>query len=335
MYDPATDSWSPISESGAPEARYLHTAVSTDDKMIVWGGRNYLWGAGTGELTLNTGGIYDPDTDSWIPTPVTGAPEPRREHAAVWTGKEMIVWAGTTQDDSGLHYPNTGGVFDPSDASWTPTPTDGAPEGVNGVKALWTGFEMYVWKRGIGPQPALGIGGRLVDPDADDDGVPNGADNCPLGSNANQFDADSDGIGDACDNCPHMANADQADGDGDGAGDVCDCQPDNPLVRPSDEVNGVTHAVLPDGRSRLAWGETVGADSYSITRGLLSGLDSGQYGACLMTGILGEGFDLSDTPSTGTGFGFLVQGDSLCGPGTLGFGSDGTERVNLDPGACP
>jgi len=196
---------------------------------------------------------------------------------------------------------------------------------------------MYVWKPGTNwphPGPPPGTGGRLVDPDADDDGVLNGADNCPLRFNANQFDSDGDGSGNACDNCPLEENADQKDQDGDGAGDVCDCLPGDPLVRPSDEVAGVTHAVLPGG-SRLVWDETAGADSYSVTRGLLSGLGTGQYGTCLMTGILGEQFDDLDPPSAGAGFAYLVQGDSLCGPGTLGFDGNGAERVNSDPETCP
>ncbi|NIV26077.1 MAG: thrombospondin, partial [Gammaproteobacteria bacterium] len=35
-------------------------------------------------------------------------------------------------------------------------------------------------------------------------------------------DDDNDGIGDIADNCPLTYNPDQADSDGDGVGDVCD-----------------------------------------------------------------------------------------------------------------
>src|SRR5205085_1136784 len=68
-----------------------------------------------------------------------------------------------------------------------------------------------------------------------EDGVTDGADNCPLVANANLADSDDDGVGDVCeddqdgdgvtddeDNCPITANANQADSDGDGIGDACD-----------------------------------------------------------------------------------------------------------------
>ena len=38
QYDPAGDSWSATTTSGAPTGRYIHTAVWTGAKMIVWGG---------------------------------------------------------------------------------------------------------------------------------------------------------------------------------------------------------------------------------------------------------------------------------------------------------
>ena len=60
-----------------------------------------------------------------------------------------------------------------------------------------------------------------VEADADRDGVPDAADNCPHAANAGQADADHDGAGDACDNCPTVANASQADRDQDGSGDAC------------------------------------------------------------------------------------------------------------------
>ena len=57
----------------------------TGSEMIVWGGS---W------RHLNTGGRYNPSTDSWTATSTTNAPAARDGHTAVWTGSEMIVWGG-------------------------------------------------------------------------------------------------------------------------------------------------------------------------------------------------------------------------------------------------
>ena len=75
------DNWAATSTINAPTGRYEHTAVWTGSEMIVWG-------AGAG----NTGGRYNPSTDSWTAT--SGLASARYLHTAVWTGSEMIVWGG-------------------------------------------------------------------------------------------------------------------------------------------------------------------------------------------------------------------------------------------------
>ena len=84
-----TDQWGATTTANAPLARDRHTAVWTGSEMIVWGGRrNGSW------RYFNTGGRYNPSTDSWTATSTTNAPAGRAEHTAVWTGSEMIVWGG-------------------------------------------------------------------------------------------------------------------------------------------------------------------------------------------------------------------------------------------------
>ncbi len=46
---------------------------------------------------MNSGGRYDPSTDSWTATTTINAPEARWAHTMEWTGSEMIVWGGTNQ----------------------------------------------------------------------------------------------------------------------------------------------------------------------------------------------------------------------------------------------
>ena len=50
-------------------------------EMIVWGGGTEF------PNVFNTGGRYDPATDSWRPTSTLNAPSARSGHTAVWTGQ--------------------------------------------------------------------------------------------------------------------------------------------------------------------------------------------------------------------------------------------------------
>jgi N-acetylneuraminic acid mutarotase len=138
-YNPATDTWTITSSTNAPSARYFHTAVWTGSEMIVWGGGN-----GSG-LYFNTGGRYNPSTDNWTATSTADAPDARTGHTAVWTGNEMIVWGGSFADDTGFHYSDTGGRYNPSTNSWTATSIANAPDGRDSHTAVWTGNEMIVW----------------------------------------------------------------------------------------------------------------------------------------------------------------------------------------------
>jgi N-acetylneuraminic acid mutarotase len=140
------DTWraTPIS----PAAREYFTAVWTGTEMIVWGG--YVGGGYNGEL--NTGGRYNPSTDSWTATSTANAPTPRYSHTAVWTGTEMIVWGGAHNPGGGF---DTGGRYNPSTDSWTGTSTTDAPSRRYGHTAVWTGSEMIVWG-GIDGYPSGG-----------------------------------------------------------------------------------------------------------------------------------------------------------------------------------
>jgi len=100
--------------------------------MIVWGGHDFF-------TLFNTGGRYNPGTDSWTTTSTNTVPTARYEHTAVWTGSEMIVWGG----GGGVF--NTGGRYNPSTDGWTTTNTMNAPTARVGHTAVWTGGEMIVW----------------------------------------------------------------------------------------------------------------------------------------------------------------------------------------------
>jgi len=153
-YNAATDTWLATSTTNAPDARNLHTAVWTGSEMIIWGGFN-------SDLfeDFNTGGRYNPITNSWTATTTTNGPVARDSHTAIWTGGEMIVWGGQDQPFAF----NTGGRYSPGSDSWTVTSTTNAPEARSSHRAVWTGSEMIVWG-GIGGFPfggPLNTGGRF------------------------------------------------------------------------------------------------------------------------------------------------------------------------------
>jgi N-acetylneuraminic acid mutarotase len=159
-YTPSTNSWVATRTTGAPAARDSHTAVWTGTEMIVWGGTFF---DGTSNQSLNTGGKYNPSTDSWLATSTIGVPAVRTLHTAVWTGTEMIVWGGTFYDGTGDQWMNTGGRYTPSTNSWVATSTNGAPDKRAEHAAVWSGTEMIVWggyveENGVGIN--RGTGGR-------------------------------------------------------------------------------------------------------------------------------------------------------------------------------
>ena len=168
------------------------------------------------------------------------------------------------------------------------------------------------------------------------DGIGDACDNCPDAPNPEQPDLDLDGSGDVCDNCPLDANPSQTDTDADGAGDPCDCAPADSSAAPPAEVGLLTVAHLGSGAALLRWTAVPGADAYSVTRGELSQIGAGQYGDCLVEGLVTTDHVDADLPPSGTGFGYLVQGDSVsCGSGPLGYTAGGGFRINNDPEACP
>jgi len=153
VYDPKSDTWAATSIVSAPTPRGNRTAVWTGAQMIIWGGNG---------ANVNAGGKYDPSSDSWTPTSLSGAPDARMNHTAIWDGTEMIIWGG----DPGISFLpfKSGGRYNPSTDTWSPTTLTNAPDARRTHTAVWTGSEMIVWGgTGTGPNegslPILTSGG--------------------------------------------------------------------------------------------------------------------------------------------------------------------------------
>ena len=96
----------------------------------------------------NTSGLtasatdFEIANDTWIATATIGAPNGRRIHAAVWTGREMVVWGGALQTHSATGDP---AAYDPRTDTWSEMSATGAPSSRIISSAVWTGRELIVW----------------------------------------------------------------------------------------------------------------------------------------------------------------------------------------------
>ncbi len=138
--------------SGAPSGRDRHTAVWTGAEMIVWGGADINACQTVWDVILcfdtNTGGRYNPATNSWTATSLSRAPRASSGHSAIWTGTEMIIWGGScfgffTSTCGGLT--STEGRYNPATDTWSTITSTSAPSQRSNHSAVWTGTEMIIW----------------------------------------------------------------------------------------------------------------------------------------------------------------------------------------------
>ena len=151
-FNPATGVWTNITLTGAPAARRGHTAVWTGTEMIVWGGTAAIDGSSGG---LNSGGRYNPATGTWTNTGGGfGVPPGRRNHTAVWTGSDMIIWGG--QDAAG-NLLGDGSKLSGATNFWSGIAVEDSPEVRHSHSAIWTGSKMVIWG-GISPSGPVNTG---------------------------------------------------------------------------------------------------------------------------------------------------------------------------------
>ena len=213
------------------------------------GGRYYAWaafGGGYGGVggcqsdgATETVNLRIVGEDSGLPSPPTGISASPTDG-----GASVSFTPGSANGSVITNYQY--GTFDGSSWNFTAlSPADGSsPISISG---LTNGVSVTMRLRAVNANGNSAYSDSFtftpVAPDADGDGVSDGADNCPSVANADQTDTDADGDGDACDNdddgdsiadgsdnCPLAANSIQSDVDGDGTGDSCDLQDDRNLT---------------------------------------------------------------------------------------------------------
>jgi hypothetical protein len=119
--------------SGQPGPGTSPRTAATDTPAVWTGSLMIVWGGGGNGDSMPTGFGYDPATDSWSRTSLTGAPAGRRDHIAAWTGSEMLVWGGASSGS----LVSTGGRYNPVSDTWTSMSAVDAPAGRAPVKGVW------------------------------------------------------------------------------------------------------------------------------------------------------------------------------------------------------
>jgi N-acetylneuraminic acid mutarotase len=138
-YSPDTDIWTSIADTGDPEDRHDFSVAWTGSELVIWGGAK---GSGSNVECLKTGARYDPVADIWTAITEVGSPPGKRWHTTIWTGTEMIVWAGN--ECTGEWTTNTGGVYAPTTDSWRRTNAE-IPVARTDHTGVWTGNVLVIW----------------------------------------------------------------------------------------------------------------------------------------------------------------------------------------------
>lgn len=155
-----------------------NAAAGRTGAVVAWaGGELVVWGGWTRDRLLHAdGAAYDPRTGRWRPVPP--APQAQAftvtdDRAAVWTGRELLLWGGDTpaagaRADGALR-PGNALAYDPAAGSWRRLqPPPGLPPGRT-RPAGWTGQELLVVDAAAAEQQATrgGLRGAAYDPLAD------------------------------------------------------------------------------------------------------------------------------------------------------------------------
>jgi hypothetical protein len=134
---PTPGSDSSLFDRGPLTPRDGHSVIWTGEEAIVWGG----WGSEHGRNRRADGAAYNPTTRRWrmiAPSPLSG----RHNHAAAWTGTEMLIVGGDGTRD--------GAAYDPVSDTWRRLPDAPFPLGsIDDETALdpavFIDNELWVW----------------------------------------------------------------------------------------------------------------------------------------------------------------------------------------------
>lgn len=135
-YNPATRKWRAIAPM--PTGRWGAASVWDGKELLVIGGSSGK--SGSDKTWLVTRGLaYYPKTNHWRWLPKMTYP--RFGFAAVWTGRQVLIWGGVTSAEVP---PPHGEIFTPATGKWTAMPMSPL-RGRTWPLAVWTGRQLIVW----------------------------------------------------------------------------------------------------------------------------------------------------------------------------------------------
>lgn len=141
-YDLGINTWFISTSSNAPPYLSGSSVIWTGTGLIVWGGLIDVGNEWGDVIPVNSGARYNLSANSWTISSTNSAPSPRAGHTAVWTGTEMIIWAGGHRGPGEY---TSGGRYNPASDSWVAMSTNNAPQPYHYSSIVWSGTEMIVW----------------------------------------------------------------------------------------------------------------------------------------------------------------------------------------------
>jgi hypothetical protein len=153
-YTYATDTWTTMSNTGAPSARRAPIAIWSGTYVVIWGGTN-------NNAPVAGGARYDDATDTWLPMDAgANAPSARSNVAFAWSGTELYLFGGRI----GTAVTNEGYAYDPAQDKWRKLPTTGAPIARSDAFATWMGNKLFVWDGRDMTGASVANSGGIYDP---------------------------------------------------------------------------------------------------------------------------------------------------------------------------
>ncbi len=163
VYDPENAIWADlVADNTGPSPRVGHTALMIDGELFVWGGKgnNVTYSDGFKFLIDKSTTQFDKPGQvvkgTWMKLASLGAPSPRVDHSANWTGTEMLIFGGETS----LGVTNTGYAYDILKDSWRSLTTKGGVTPRTKHTSEWTGSQLVIFG-GLTNKSATGTGRKI------------------------------------------------------------------------------------------------------------------------------------------------------------------------------